>query len=180
MIPHELAKPIASAALPCGAALVIAYLLGGTTAAFLVGLLLLPLAWFTLGFVGLATAASVVMLGLAGILLAQTVLEREGSDVEMLREADADVRQARRVATVGSEAREENLREEIRRQQEELAAMTRRAQRLERRTRTLQAALSKARRKARERERGKRRSAGQRSRGGAGRAPRSRPPGARR
>lgn len=151
MIPRELVKPIALAAVPGLLAVLVAYLLGGTTAAFLVGLLLLPVAWFGLGFVGLASAASVVMLTLAALVLAETTLQREGSNVQLLRAAEADVRQARRVALMGSEAREGKLQERIRRQQEELAAMTRRVVRLERSTRTLRSALSQARRRARAR-----------------------------
>lgn len=148
MIPQELVKPIAFAAVPGLLAVLIAYLVGGTLAAFLVGLLLLPVAWFALGFVGLASALSVVMLTLAGLLLAETVLERQGSNVDLLRAADADVRQARRVAIMGSEAREEDLKEKVRRQQEELADMSRRVVRLERGTRELRSALSQARRRA--------------------------------
>jgi len=155
MIPRELIKPIVLAAAPSLLAVLIAYLLGGTLAAFLVGLLLLPVAWFTLGFVGLATAASVVMLSLAGLVLAESVLERRGANIEQLRSADADVRQARRVAIMGSEAREESLKETIRRQSKELADMRRRVERLERGTRALRSALRRARRKARARGRGK-------------------------
>jgi hypothetical protein len=155
VIPRELIKPIVLAAAPSLLAVLIAYLLGGTTAAFLVGLLLLPVAWFTLGFVGLATATSVVMLSLAGLVLAESVLERRGANIEQLRTADADVRQARRVAIMGSAAREENLKETIRRQGERLAAMSLRVERLERGTRELRSALKRARRRARARGRGK-------------------------
>lgn len=155
MIPRELVKPIALAAASALLAVFIAYFLSGITAAFLVGLLLLPVAWFTLGFVGLATAASVVMLSLGGLVLAESVLEGQGENIEQLRAADADVRQARRVAIMGSKARVENLREKILRQQEELVDMSRRVQRLEDRTRALRSALEKARRRAKARGRGK-------------------------
>lgn len=149
MIPHELVRPIALAAVPGLLLVLLAYLLGGTSAAFLVGLLLLPVTWFALGFVGLVSAASVVMLALAGLVLAESILERQGEDIKLLRKADADVRQARRVATMGTEEREDNLRERIRRQQEELAKMSRRVVRLERGTRELRSDLSESRRRVR-------------------------------
>ena len=160
MIPQELIKPIARAAVPGLLAVLAAYFLGGITAAFLVGLLVLPVAWFALGFVGLSSAASVVMLTLAALVLAETVLQRESSNIEVLRTADVDVREARRVAILGSEAREENLRQRIRRQREELVDMSLRVERLERGTRALRSALSKARRRARAMGRGKARAPG--------------------
>ena len=160
MIPQDLVKPVALAAVPCAVAMVIVYLLGGSGMAFLVGLLLLPVAWFALGFVGLSSAASVVMLTLAALVLAETVLQRESSNIEVLRTADVDVREARRVAILGSEAREENLRERIRRQREELVDMSLRVERLELGTRALRSALSKARRRARAMGRGKARAPG--------------------
>lgn len=149
MTPQELVKPAALAAVPVLLAVLIAYFLGGITAAFLVGLLLLPVAWFALGFVGLGAAAGAVMLSLAALLLAESVLEPQSESVEQLSAADADVRQARRVAIMGCEGREQDLEETIRRQRGERGDMSRRVERLERRSRALRSALRKARRRAR-------------------------------
>jgi septal ring factor EnvC (AmiA/AmiB activator) len=125
--------------------MVIVYLLGGSGMAFLVGLLLLPVTWFALGFVGLSAAAGVVMLTVAALLLADTFVEPKGSDAELLRAADADVNQARRITKSGFEAREDRLEDTISKQRKELADMTRRVGRLERDTLELQSALSQAR-----------------------------------
>jgi len=145
VIPQDLVKPVALAAVPCAVAMVIVYLLGGSGMAFLVGLLLLPVTWFALGFVGLSAAAGVVMLTVAALLLADTLVEPKGSDAELLRAADADVNQARRITTSGFEAREDRLEDTISKQRKELADMTRRVGRLERDTLELQSALSQAR-----------------------------------
>ena len=145
MIPQDLVKPVALAAVPCAVAMVIVYLLGGSGMAFLVGLLLLPVTWFALGFVGLSAAAGVVMLTVAALLLADTLVEPKGSDAELLRAADADVNQARRITTSGFAAREDRLEDTISKQRKELADMTRRVGRLEDDTRELRSALSQAR-----------------------------------
>jgi len=132
---------------PCAVAMVIVYLLGGSGMAFLVGLLLLPVTWFALGFVGLSAAAGVVMLTVAALLLADTLVEPKGSDAELLRAADADVNQARRITKSGFEAREDRVQDKLSKQSKKLADMTRRVGRLERDTRELRSALSQARRK---------------------------------
>ncbi len=173
MIPQDLVKPVALAAVPCAVAMVIVYLLGGSGMAFLVGLLLLPLTWFALGFVGLSAAAGVVMLTIAALLLADTLVEPKGSDAELLRAADADVKQARRITTSGFEAREDRLEDKLSKQRKELADQTSLVGQLEDDTRELRHALSQARRKLKSQARvlakaQKRGASGQKQRGARG------------
>ena len=125
--------------------MVIVYLLGGSGMAFLVGLLLLPVTWFALGFVGLSAAAGVVMLTVATLLLADTFVEPKGSDAELLRAADADVNQARRITKSGFEAREDRVQDKLSKQSKKLADLTSRVGKLEGARRELRRALSQAR-----------------------------------